>query len=702
MADLNNDGLNDLVIFERAANLVKTFINYGAPGNPAYRYKPEYALNFPQINHFLKLEDYNCDNIPDLIHRGYAGFAIWKGFYNSQNELSFTFYRDLFYQQGNGWINAYSEPSDIPAVVDVDRDGDLDFLAYFIGGGQITWYRNMRVEDGLPCDSIRVKIGDACWGKVLQGFQRSQSLGYSCITTNILPDLPPDSTQKTTLHTGNTLCMIDMDGDSDYDYLNGNVSFPDVQYFKNGKTELNYVRDSIVMEDTLWGSNGQLMHLVQWPASFWLDIDDDGDRDLLFSPNAENASENYKTIVWYKNIGSDASPNFQYVSDTMLVNDVVDMGAAAYPAVYDYNKDGKPDLFIGAEGFYQANGSLKARIAYYQNTSTPGSPSFTLQTGNFANIDSLNIRGAAPAFGDLDNDGLDDMVVGHSDGSVSFYKNMVASAAQQPQWVLTKLVLADAAGIAIDSGNAAAPFIYDLNNDGRKDLIIGVQTGWMYYYRNAGGTPGVVNLHYETGKLGFVKVDPYNVVSAFNTPFFGKVVNSNTDYLLCGSNSGILYRYTGFQNGALNTPFQRIDSGFSQINTNMSQFSGLRSAPAVGDFDGDGKPELVVGTIHGGVNIYKGDGALYAEAVSPRSAAEARIFPNPSTGLITISWESSFDSDRDLVQILLTDIQGRIVQKVNVDGNQRAYTLMLPDQTGVYVLSLQSSGGKANYKVVRN
>jgi hypothetical protein len=86
VADLNHDGLNDLVIFEWGNQQVKTFINKGSAGNPDYVYAPHYIQNFPACNDYLKLEDYNQDGTPDLIIRGYAGFEAHKGYYNSHNK----------------------------------------------------------------------------------------------------------------------------------------------------------------------------------------------------------------------------------------------------------------------------------------------------------------------------------------------------------------------------------------------------------------------------------------------------------------------------------------------------------------------------------------------------------------------------------------------------------------------------------------
>src|SRR5688500_10436224 len=45
MGDLNNDGIIDMVIFEKNPIQIKTFINTGTPGNPYYTFEPKYIAN---------------------------------------------------------------------------------------------------------------------------------------------------------------------------------------------------------------------------------------------------------------------------------------------------------------------------------------------------------------------------------------------------------------------------------------------------------------------------------------------------------------------------------------------------------------------------------------------------------------------------------------------------------------------------------
>ena len=711
VGDLNNDGRKDLVIFEKGSAQIKTFINYGTPGNPDYKYRPAYAANFPTVNEFLKLADYNCDNVPDLIQRGYTGYSIWRGSYNTNNELTFTFYRDLYYyQQNNGWINAYSEPNDVPGMEDIDNDGDLDFLSFDITGGKIDWYRNMRVEDGLPCDSIRLRRQDACWGKSFQGFIRSYALGTSCYTPPFMLANNSDdeeavssseSTSKTT-HTGNTICLLDADGDGDYDYLNGNVSFADIQYLTNGRVDYNHIRDTMIAQDTIWGANGIDLSNVQWPAAFWVDYDDDGDKDLVFSPHAEGAADNYKTITWYKNTVSDNAPNFVYQSDTLMVSETIDMGSHSHPVFYDYDKDGKPDLFIGADGFYQANGTLRGQIAYYKNISTTGNPSFELQTLNFANISSLNIPGATPAFGDLDNDGKDDMVLGHADGSVTFYRNDAASASVQPIWTMQTLTLKDNNSNNIDSGNAASPVIYDMDGDGKKDLVIGNKVGWLYYYKNVGTTAGTVVLQHQTSKLGLARTDRLNLLSGYSAPYIGRVDNSNVEYLVIGSNSGTLHLYTGFQGGNVTTAYTLLDTAYSSLNNTIPYYGGYRSAPAFADIDGDGSYEMMMGNVLGGVTIYRNIGPLHIPGtiLSGANKQFSNVYPNPAKDQLFISWTNENVKNREDVTVSLYNAVGALVSQVTKTAADKKVEMQLTVSAGIYFCKVTIGSNTELHRVV--
>ncbi len=624
MGDLNQDGLNDLVAFEKFTQKVKTFINRGTPGNPKYVYSPRYALNFPKSYDYLILADYNCDNVPDLFIRGQGGYAAYKGFYNTQHELCFTFYKELKYSNDLGVTppnNAEVNPSDIPAIVDVDNDGDLDFISYSGQGSQLYFYKNVRAERNLPCDSIVITKRDKCWGRVNQMNARTHILGANCDNSQLVI-LPGEKTTDG----GNSLTLFDADGDGDYDYLDGNIFYNDMVFLKNGRIQYGGI-DSMVAQDTTWQGNAKVVSIPQWPVAYNIDYDCDGKKDIVVAPHAEDISENYKCIWYYKNTGTSTSPTFTYQKDTLLIDQSIEVGSAAFPMFYDYDKDGKPDLFVGDDGYYQTGGTFRSRLAYYRNTSTIGHPSFQLISKDSPAVFSNNFYGASPAFGDLDNDGKDDMVLGHNDGTLSFYKNNAASNSVQPVWQISQTILKNDNNVPINVLANAMPFVYDIDKDGKKDLVIGCGDVYLYYYKNT-GTSNQLKLHLESTNLG-------NAASNFtkrSAPFIGKMDNVGKDYLVLGTDLGPIFRYSGFQSGNTTVPYILTDNNYAHI------AAGNHVALTIADIDGDGKYEMVTGNELGGVNIYHQafDVTDSFESIGVTTRNPLQLYPNPAENVLLI------------------------------------------------------------------
>lgn len=674
LGDLNRDGKKDLVVYGYNTHNVKTFINTGG----SYVYAPDYELNFPdEISIYVKLEDYNKDGIADLITHGGQGFVAYKGYYNSSNQLCFKLHKNLRYTDWSGTINATVGTYDLPGVADIDNDGDFDLVAYGTGLniGYLNYYKNCSLDK----DSFDICLKDECWGKLFQFVERTQWLGMNC---NSWAHTTCKGTKPTDGY--NTVCLLDYDGDGDYDYLNGNSLYSDIQLLINGRVEYNKQVDTIIRQDTIWQGNGRTMIMNKYPAAYWLDIDGDNDKDLLFSP-FNTGTENYQCAAYYKNIGSNNSPNFKFQSDSFLVEDMIDLGSTSYPLLYDYNRDGKPDLFVGSEGYYQASGNYRSKLSYYKNTSVGTTGSLTLQTDDFLNISTLNQGGAAPAIGDLDNDGKDDLVIGKTDGTLMFYKNNAATGSDQPLWQ-TPVALRDHVNNIIDAGNFAAPCIYDIDKDGKPDLLIGCQKGTLHYFRNTSISPGTLALNYITAKLGGVTtiLDTLTQAYGYSTPFIGKIDNTGKDYLLLGNLSGVIIRYDSFQNGVVTKPFARIDTMYSKIQME------IRTAPAVGDIDSDGKYEMIIGNHLGGLNLYQQVFNINIDDVT-KQANKLSLFPNPVTSVLSVLVEGENIQNEALIYVYNNMGQIALI-KQGLLNNGRIDLDLSSLPAGVFLCTVRNSG----------
>lgn len=707
-ADLNHDGVLDLVVYERDRS-VSTFINTGfVNGLPVYRYDPKYALTFPALRSYMLMADYNCDGITDLFHRGDDGITVFKGFYNASDQLCFDFYRSLMYYNdmlAGGPSQAYVNPSDIPGIADVDGDGDLDFTSYYISGGYMYYHRNMRVEDGLPCDSIRIKLVDRCWGKVEQGGERTHHLQYTCDNGGLLR-----SAEKKT-HPGNATCLLDIDMDGDIDYLDGSVSFNDVVFLKNGKAENSYPIDSFVAQDTTWQTGGKIVSMLSWPAPFNLFVDQDNKKDLIFAPNVYNGGENYKCAWYYKNLSTTGTANWQFQSDTFLVDQTIDVGSGSYPMLFDYDKDGKLDLLVGSDGYRQPSGLLRASMSYYRNTSTPGNPSFTLETKDVAGLYAQNFQGIVPTAGDMDNDGRSDLVVGHLDGKLSFFRNMAASETVAPDWQLTQLELMDETGAVINVDANAAPFIYDVDKDGKKDLVIGSTFGTLRYYQNVTLIPGTLKLRLINKTLGDAKVEPGQSYFIYSTPFIGKIDPSGIDQLLMGSNSGSIYRWSGIDSGDTTLTYTLMDSEYAYIDTTFNiarrptygMYNNRRTSVTVGDIDGSGSYVLIKGNIRGGLEIYKRK-VYTAEPPVYRDHVQVKVYPNPANNALNISWSGINDTEIRTVEASIIDITGRLCMEKTASTAQGLTQFTINDlPQGMYVCILRAGSGRyySKFSIIR-
>ncbi len=133
------------------------------------------------------------------------------------------------------------------------------------------------------------------------------------------------------------------------------------------------------------------------------------------------------------------------------------------PALGDLDGDGDLDLVVG-----QANGSL----LLYRNGGSAKAARFELVTGA---LDELRAgRRTVPALADVDRDGKLDLIVGREAGGATVYRNVGPSSAVK---------FAEAKELAIALPAAAAPAFGDVDGNGVLDLVSGTISGGLVFFR---------------------------------------------------------------------------------------------------------------------------------------------------------------------------------------------------------------------------
>ena len=207
-----------------------------------------------------------------------------------------------------------------------------------------------------------------------------------------------------------------------------------------------------------------------------MDIDDDGDLDLL-------VGEKYESVHYYQR-QSDGSLQEQPVLIKVEKPDPNLAYMSISPGIFDWNNDGAYDIVMGAD-VYKSGISWPLRL--YLNKGSASSRSFgSYDTLKDKSGSIMQARCARVAVGDLNLDAKMDIVVGAQKVNVDYYKNVGTNG--NPSFERHTLIPNAEYGIStkpdfmqMNGFGYATPRIYDWNKDKKPDqLLSGYPSGVIW------------------------------------------------------------------------------------------------------------------------------------------------------------------------------------------------------------------------------
>jgi hypothetical protein len=571
-------------------------------------------------------------------------------------------------------LNLYISGADIPALVDVDVDGDMDILTYHISGEHLQYHQNQSQELYGHSDSLVFVLKNRCWGKYREDVTSNtlflNDTSSYCTDSNVSnPELPTNDQLKA--HAGSTVLALDLDQSGVLDLVLGDVAYGNLVRLMNGGLSPN-TNSPMVSADYNFPSNTTPANVQIFPAAFCLDLDFDQKKDLVVAPNANNVSENENSVWYYKNLGSNQAPVFVYQDNDWLQGDMIDHGAGSVPLLYDVNADGLTDMLVANYYAYKPVLNKEARIAYYQNIGTPTSPQLLLVDQDFLNLATSNqgLR-LLPAMGDLNSDGKPELLLGKDNGQIAYFEN--TSTGTTPNFQLQTAALTDNNNVVIQVPLFSAPQLFDYDNDGLLDLMIGHKGGTIHYYRNTGSAVAPV-FTLETTQLGGVSVQS-NGPDGYAIPHFFKY--QDTTYLMVGALDGRIHFYDSIASGA-STNFHERSPDFLGLSAQI----GAYSAAAIANLDNDAHLELYIGQDLGGVFLLENEPGSDL-SLEPLQVAPLQVYPNPNKGTLMVK------GIQGLCSGALISLSGQVVLSIAQVQDQDQLDISSAAE-GTYILRLSN------------
>ncbi|HEY3405828.1 MAG TPA: T9SS type A sorting domain-containing protein [Ohtaekwangia sp.] len=662
--DLNEDGKDDLVLYDRMATKVMTFLRVES----TYQYAPEYEKVFPaEIENWLLLRDYNCDGRKDIFTGDIFGIKVYT---NTSHDGNIAWEKFMFYNGVGGAKsgalltkglsptknNLQLQYDDLPSIVDADGDGDFDiFNMIYPNGNTIEYHQNMSVENYASCDSLDFKRVVRNWGGVTE---------CSCGTFAFNNEACNEG-GRTEHAGGKSLLALDANGDTKIDIVISEATCSFLSLLSNQGDLTNPVISS-----ASFFPQTNFVNFPIYPAVYFEDVDFDGVKDIIATPNIYAKTffdTDLKRSNWfYKNTGTNSSPSLTFVEREFLQKGMIDLGDNSIPAFMDYDADGDLDMFVSTN----TSDITVSTIRLFENTGTGNEPAFKLIEEDFLDLSSKAYYNLKIQFADITNDGKPDLVftatwIFENVPRLGFIPNKSFNGVS---FSLNDINFITLPGYTMARNENVT--VVDVNGDGKSDLLIGRSNGTLNYWKNIGiQTYSLENEEY----LGLV-----SSVLRQNLMCAAADLNGDGDQdLVLGDNTGQLRIVDNFRKaGTAETAAENIIWN-ARTQVYESRNLGGQVWPTVANIFATRKPAIVIGNTLGGLTILRHDN----EGELPKTPL-IDLYPNPlqKSKLLYVL------ADRPM-EMQIFSVTGQILtQPVTVLANQPYSQDTSGFKAGVYIM----------------
>ena len=671
--DLNEDGSDDLVLYDRMAGKIITFLTV----ENEYVAAPQYEELFPSgVYNWLLLRDYNCDGRKDIFTGDVLGIKVYTNVTVTAGALEWEHH--LFNTGFDGArspvlltenpatkvkVNLQLQFDDLPSISDIDGDGDLDIMNIQYTGHTVEFHQNLSVEKNLPCDSLEYTRITRAWGNFRECYCGEFALNNE--------ECPPNPGGRTQHAGGKSLLAIDLNGDQAQDLLLSEAECDRLFALTNSGSSVNPIINSFSAFPENTPAN-----FVVFPTPYYEDVDFDGKKDLIATPNIfskEFLNSDLNKSTWlYKNTGSTASPSFSFVKPDFLQSDMVDVGDNSVPAFADYDGDGDFDLLISSH----SSEEFTSRLFLYENIGSMSAPAFRLATDDYLGFSTARYFNLKIQIIDINSDQTKDLVFTATNFDTNTTRIYFLNNHSQ-----TSLEFNTATLQQLDFHLTSTENVYftDINADGLPDLLAGRSEGNLEYWRNNGVAEAPSFVLEDESFLGLT-------TSPMRQDLTVAVADLDTD----GKADLVIADQTG-RPGIL-SDFRNADSAESDavraivfnagLSTYVSKNLGGRIWPAVANLFNTNKPAVVFGNVLGGIHILKHD-----EGSSLPEKPIIHIYPNP----VVKGDVLHIKADRYGIIEIISTVGQQLGNRVALQANEVYRYTLPPLASGLYLLKFTSN-----------